>query len=83
LINEKNKESDIAKARSSVEKKEWRKDEKTAREVDTYSLIVEEKVTSRSMKSVLSQTDQVKLKKMHIKLEVEKSEHFIEMNIIY
>ena len=35
------------------------------------------------MKSVLSQTDQVKLKKMHIKLEVEKSEHFIEMNIIY
>ncbi len=83
MINEKNKESDIAKARSSVEKKEWRKDEKTAREVDTYSLIVEEKVTSRSMKSVLSQTDQVKLKKMHIKLEVEKSEHFIEMNIIY
>lgn len=83
MINEKNKESDIAKARSSVEKKEWRKDEKTAREVDTYSLIVEEKVTSRSMKSVLSQSDQVKLKKMHIKLEVEKSEHFIEMNIIY
>ena len=82
-MNEKNKESDIAKARSSVEKKEWRKDEKTAREVDTYSLIVEEKVTSRSMKSVLSQTDQVKLKKMDIKLEVEKSEHFIEMNIIY
>jgi len=82
-MNEKNKESDIAKARSSVEKKEWRKDEKTAREVDTYSLIVEEKATSRSMKSILSQTDQVKLKEMHVKLEVEKSEHFIEMNIIY
>lgn len=82
-MNEKNKESNIAKARSSVEKKEWRKDEKTAREVDTYSLIVEEKVTSRSMKSILSQTDQVKLKEMHVKLEVEKSEHFIEMNIIY
>ncbi len=82
-MNEKNKESDIAKARSSVEKKEWRKDEKTVREVDTYSLIVEEKATSRSMKSILSQTDQVKLKEMHVKLEVEKSEHFIEMNIIY
>ncbi len=82
-MNEKNKESDIAKARSSVEKKEWIKDEKTAREVDTYSLIVEEKATSRSMKSILSQTDQVKLKEMHVKLEVEKSEHFIEMNIIY
>lgn len=82
-MNEKNKESNIAKARSSVEKKEWRKNEKTAREVDTYSLIVEEKATSRSMKSILSQTDQVKLKEMHVKLEVEKSEHFIEMNIIY
>ncbi len=82
-MNEKNKESNIAKARSSVEKKEWRKDEKIAREVDTYSLIVEEKATSRSMKSILSQTDQVKLKEMHVKLEVEKSEHFIEMNIIY
>ncbi len=66
-----------------LKRKNEEKMKKTAREVDTYSLIVEEKVTSRSMKSVLSQTDQVKLKKMHIKLEVEKSEHFIEMNIIY
>lgn len=82
-MNEKNKESDIAKARSSVEKKEWRKDEKTAREVNTYSLIVEKKVTSQSMKSVLSQTGWVKLKETHVKLEVEKSEHFIEINIIY
>lgn len=82
-MNEKNKESNIAKARSSVEKKEWRKDEKTAREVNTYSLIVEKKATSQSMKSVLSQTDWVKLKETHVKLEVEKSEHFIEINIIY
>ncbi len=82
-MNEKNKESDIAKARSSVEKKEWRKDEKTAREVNTYSLIVEKKATSQSMKSVLSQTGWVKLKETHVKLEVEKSEHFIEINIIY
>lgn len=82
-MNEKNKESDIAKARSSVEKKEWRKDEKTAREVNTYSLIVEKKATSQSIKSVLSQTGWVKLKETHVKLEVEKSEHFIEINIIY
>ncbi len=82
-MNEKNKESDIAKARSSVEKKEWRKDKKTAREVNTYSLIVEKKATSQSMKSVLSQTGWVKLKETHVKLEVEKSEHFIEINIIY
>ncbi len=82
-MNEKNKESNIAKARSSVEKKEWRKDEKTAREVNTYSLIVEKKATSQSMKSVLSQTGWVKLKETHVKLEVEKSEHFIEINIIY
>lgn len=81
-MNKKSRESNIARTRSSVEKKEWRKDEKTAKKIDTYNLIIKEKVTSWLMKSVLSQTGWVKLKEMHVKPEVRKSEHFIEMNII-
>lgn len=49
LTNEKNKENDIIKTRSNVKKNEWRKDEKTARKIDIYNLIVEEKTTSRSI----------------------------------
>lgn len=82
LTNKMNKESDIARARPSVEKKEWRKDEKTTRKIDTYSLIVEEKATSRSMKNVLLETNRVKLKKIDVKLEVERDAHFIETIII-
>lgn len=63
-MNEKNKESDIASARLSVEKKEWRKDKKTARKINTYSLIIEEKVMSQSMKSILFQTEWSNLKRL-------------------
>ncbi len=83
LTNEDDKECDIARASPSVRKKEWRKDEKTAREADSYSLVVGEKAASRPMKSALPQTDWAKPKGAHAKPEAGKGEHFIETIVIY